>query len=198
VSTNINGVPLQGEPPLYILADPGNEWTSLQLTDQATGRLPDGNRVPGFTLLEQPLAQASSSDSGSEKPQWQPRYANDEPPREWIKEQDRRTREFLKEEERTKGVNNLTATLQRRNVVLSWQPPLTRQLYGEPIDRYKVIRVEGEITQMTAPPVNLGVTQEQSFVDTTAQPGAFYVYVVVTSSKTYGGAYSRVRVQMPK
>jgi hypothetical protein len=44
--TNINGVPLRGEPPLYTLANPGNEWTSLQLTDQVTGRLPDGNRVP--------------------------------------------------------------------------------------------------------------------------------------------------------
>jgi hypothetical protein len=52
--TNINGEPASqfGEPPLYNLANPGNEWASLQLIDMNTGRLPDGNRAPGFTLLE--------------------------------------------------------------------------------------------------------------------------------------------------
>jgi hypothetical protein len=202
--TNINGAPLRDESLLYTLASPGDEWASLQLTNQNTGRLPDGNRVPGITLLGSTIAQASSSDSsgsGSEPPKWQPRYANDEPPRQWIEEQDRRTREYLQERERTRGVNNLTATLQGQHVVLSWQPPLTGQLDGEPVERYEVIRVEGEIgeiTLITAPPVDLGYTQEQTFVDTTAQPSASYVYIVRAHSKTHKGFHSKVKVQMPK
>jgi hypothetical protein len=77
--TNINDMPLRDEPLLYTLASPGGEWASLQLTDQTTGRLPDGNRDPGITL-NRPQASGSGT-SGSERPQWVPRYANDEPPR---------------------------------------------------------------------------------------------------------------------
>jgi hypothetical protein len=88
--------------------------------------------------------------------------------------------------------------------VLSWQPPLTGQIDREPVERYEVIRVEGEIGEIgeimliTSPPVDLGYTQEQTFVDTTAQPSASYIYRVRAHSKTHKGFYSKVNGQMPK
>jgi hypothetical protein len=114
-----------------------------------------------------------------------------------LMEQSQRLEKARQERERTTGVNNLSATLQGPHVVLSWQPPLTGQLKGEPIVRYKVKRLEGDLP-IRGPLVDLGYTQEQSFVDTTAQPGKHYVYFVSAESKTYKGSHIIVKVQMPK